>query len=100
MTKETITDLHGEKERVSLPEPHWSNYTTHQSYTEHMTGIWIEALYAGPRTGRKFAQVYSAWGDGRGYTTGDVYEELDQPTYLKYCALVNCDPVNVEAVEV
>ena len=93
MTKVTLTNLYHEKERVNLPAPH---FDTHRAGQEDFTGIWITALYAGPKTGRKFAQVWSIWE----HNQGEIYEELDEADYLKYCAKVGCEPENITATEV
>ena len=93
MTKVTVTNLNGEKERVNLPEPH---FDTHKSGEEDFTGIWITALYSGPKTGRKFAEIYSIWE----HSQGEIYDELTESDYLKYCAKVGCEPIDATATDV
>ena len=90
--KVTVSNQNDEKERVNLPEPH---FETHKSGEQDFTGIWITALYSGPRTGRKFAEIYSIWEHSQGVN----YYELSEADYLAYCAKVRCEPVNSEATE-
>lgn len=92
----TIKNLRGDHERVTLPPPHFEK----RGGREDLTGTWIEALYAGARTGRHFVQIYSIWDDGTGRIVGTVYRELDVEEYLDYCRSVGCEPVGVEATEV
>lgn len=95
MTTATVETIHGERERVSLPEPH---FLGEYSRREHLTGTTIQALYAGPRTGRKFARIYSIWDNGNHGIVGRVHQELTESEYLHYCELVGCEPVHVEPV--
>lgn len=92
MTTRTIENLAGVRERVSLPNPH---YTGNDKIG---TGETLRALYSGPRTGRRFAHTYSIWEDrcaNDGTTIGDVYAEIDEITYLRYCEIACCDPIGV-----
>lgn len=94
----TITNLNGEHERVTLPAPHYESRACGQS--NGGTGVWITALYAGPRTGRKFVRSHSMWDRGDGCTVGTTYREIDESQYLAYCERVGCDPEHVDSVEV
>lgn len=98
MTTRTILNLAGDYERVSLPAPH---YTGPANGAEHFAGAWITGLFSGPRTGRKFASTYSIHqrGNGRG-VVGEIYCELNEAEYLRYCDRVDTEPVNVLAIEV
>ena len=99
MTTKTITNLDGDHERVSLPAPH---FVAEARGRENLsTGLWLTALFSGPRTGRKFARTYSIWQkrDGRGGVVGETYRELDEAEYLHYCNIVGCEPVNVAVAE-
>ena len=91
----TIKNLRGQRERLSLPRPHWA-----ADGPPHYTGIRILALYRGPRTGRMFARTYSFWQDRRGQIEGERVFELDLDTYLTYCEIVGCEPVGVAATDV
>ena len=95
----TITNLHGENERVAMPAPH---YTAEARGQEDYTGVWITGLYSGSRTGRKFIRTHSIWerspGDGR--NVGTTYRELSESDYLSSCARVGCEPEHVAPTEV
>lgn len=92
----TITNLAGENERVTLPQPHFSDAATNSSgYNNAGTGVWITALYAGPRTGRKFIRTNSIWDRGDGCNVGTTYRELDESEYLGACKRVGCEPESV-----
>lgn len=93
----TITNLHGEAERVTLPHPHYHRVSSGRREDE--TGVWIEAIYSGPRTGRKFVRTYSIWDAGNGRTVGTTYREMDESEYLRLCERVGTEPVNVEETE-
>ena len=89
----TVTNLHDESERVNLPEPHW------EGDVDVNVGYEVEALYSGPRTGRKFAQVYNRWENPRTHCShGREWVELEESQYLKYCSEVDCEPTHVEAI--
>lgn len=97
MTTRTVLNLDGEYERVTLPAPH---FTFPATGAEHFTGVWITALYSGPRTGRKFARTWSIWQSRNGHgVRGETHRELDEAEYLEYCERVGCEPVNVAATE-
>ena len=90
-TTVTIVDAEtGRRSRVTLPSPHWDGRV------EISTGYWLDALYVGPRSGRKFARIHSQWVG----SYGSSYCELDTDTYLRYCKLAGCEPVGVAAEEV
>lgn len=90
-----ITNLKDEREYVTLPRPHWTGQR------ETSTGITTEALYVGPRTGRRFVRTHSIW-QQRGWNArgvvGTTYREIDLDTYLAFCEKVGCDPI-AEPVE-
>lgn len=92
----TATNLSGERERISLPAPH---YQTERRGQQDFTGIWILALYSGPRTGRRFALTYSQWDNGKSQCVGDQYNELSEDEYLDYCERVDCEPKHVPATQ-
>jgi hypothetical protein len=109
-TQKTIVNLAGEHERVSLPTAHWhhpemitaSVYKILPSlYREHFCGIWITALYAGPRSNRKFVRVYSTYESKTkpGTIVGDTYRELNNTEYLRYCDRLNILPLHCECLE-
>ena len=85
----TITNLDGESERVTLPAPFWSHPV---SGPAHSTGVWITALYLGPRTGRMFRRSHSAWDRGDGAQIGTTYRELTLPEFLTCCDRVGVEP--------
>lgn len=94
----TITNLDGEAERVTLPAPFWSGSA---SGPAHSTGVWITALYLGPRTGRMFRRSHSIWDRGDGATVGTTYRELTLPEMLACCDRIGADvPDAIEASEV
>ena len=93
----TILNLSGKLERVSLPTPH---YSASASGEAEFTGVWITGLYSGPRTGRRFAETYSIWDNGRGGHTGASVHELDESEYLRYCDIVRCEPVHCASAAV
>lgn len=82
----TISNLSGEKERVSLPKPFFETKAQGQS---DFTGVWITGLYYGKKTGRMFAETQSNWLDNKGYCIGTTYSELDRSDFLHYCQKVN-----------
>ncbi len=91
----TITNLHGDRERVSLPTPQW------EGQVEIATGLELIKLWSGPGTGRKFAETYSYWQNRRTQChTGQQYTELTESDYLHYCEQVRCEPSHVEATAV
>ena len=93
MNTTTVTAINtetGRRSRVALPAPHWTGRV------ELGTGHWLRALYVGPRSGRRFALVFSQWAD----SYGDRYRELNTDAYLRYCDLAGCEPVGVAAEEV
>jgi hypothetical protein len=94
MSTFTITTLSGDKERVSLPKPH---YTAAARGQQDFTGVWITGLYSGPRTGRRFAETYSIWENQRGGCAGTSVRELDDSEYLDYCRRAGTEPVGVVA---
>lgn len=85
----TITNLDGESERVTLPQPFWAASV---SGPAHSTGVWITALYLGPRTGRMFRRSHSIWDRGDGATVGTTYRELSMPEFLACCERVGVEP--------
>lgn len=91
----TLTNAHGDTERVTLPRPHYENPKARRS--EDATGIWWTALYVGPRTGRMFLRSESIWDDGHGRCGGTQYQELARDEYLNYCARIGVDPVGPAA---
>lgn len=96
----TITNLAGDCERVTLPQPHFSESARNSSgYNNTGTGTWITALYAGPRTGRKFIRTHSIWDRGDGATVGTTYRELAEPAYLAACERVGCEPEHVAVTD-
>ena len=94
----TLQTLNGNTERVTLPQPHYE--CPHNGRGQDQTGVWIEALYVGPRTGRRFVRHYSIWDRGDGSTVGTTYRELDTSEYLWLCERVGCEPVNCKTTEV
>jgi hypothetical protein len=76
--KATVYDYDGTK-RVTLPEPF---YESSASGPEDYTGVWITALYYGPRSGRAFKRTYSIWEIG-GRVTGERYEEISLADLLR-----------------
>lgn len=91
----TIINLQGERERVTLPTPHFLDGSHNSNaYNNTGTGVWVTALYSGPRTGRKFVRTYSIWlrGNDSGRTVGTTYRELDESDYLRLCERVGCEP--------
>ena len=92
----TIHSYSGECERVTLPTPHWTGKR------EIQTGVTLEALYRGPRTGRMFSRSYSIWADrsNNGANVGTQYQEIDLDQYLMLCDKVDTDPINVTPTEV
>ena len=97
MNTATITNLRGDSERVSLPLPHYSVPADGQP---EFTGVWITALYSGPRTGRRFVKTYSCWIARDGRCAGTTIRELDESDYLDYCERVGCEPAHVAATAV
>lgn len=98
MTTHTITNAFGEKERVSLPAPH---YTAEARGQSDFTGIWITALYSGPKTGRRFARTDSIWENRQtGGMVGTRIHELEESQYLDYCERVGCEPEHITVKEV
>jgi hypothetical protein len=99
MANHTITNLCGEAERVSLPQPH---YEAAAQGEQDYTGVWITGIFSGPRTGRRFVRTYSIWqrshNDGR--CVGTTIREIDEAEYLNLCERVDTDPVNVTAADV
>lgn len=85
----TIINLNGESERVTLPAPFWEGSVTGPA---HSTGVWITALYLGPRTGRMFRRSHSIWDRGDGATVGTTYRELTEPELLTCCERVGTSP--------
>lgn len=73
--------------RVTLPAPH---YDAHPSQFENQirTGEFVTQLYAGPRSGRKFAYIVTQW---QGAESG--IWEISESEYLSYCELVGVEPV-------
>ena len=93
----TINNLNHEREHVTLPRPHWTGRR------ECDTGLTLEALYSGPRTGRRFARTYSIW-QKRGWNAtgvvGTTYQELDEQAYLRLCQIAGVDPAHIEPTTV
>ena len=88
-----ITNLEGEKELVNLPKPFFEEKGVRPD--SEITEVTVAALYIGPKSKRMFAYFFS-WYGGRWRT-----EEVDLPTFLKYCDKVGIDaPDSIEAVEV
>lgn len=92
----TIETPRGHRERVTLPAPLW------EGRVETSTGVTLEAIYRGQRTGRMYARYYSIWqrSDGTGRHVGTTYAELDTDEYLQVCHLADVDPVGVDVTEV
>lgn len=93
----TISNMRGHNERVTLPTPIW------EGRVETSTGITLEAIYRGQRTGRMFARYYSCWQKRGGNAVGvegTTYSELDLDEYLQVCRLADIEPVGVSATEV
>ena len=95
MTTVTAMNLRGEYERVTLPKPHYEQPASGQ---EHWTGVYITALYFGPRTNRHFIRTDSCWqrshNDSR--CVGITYREVELSDYLDACRRVDCEPVGVD----
>lgn len=85
----TLQDFYGNYQRVTLPAPF---YEASASGPEDWTGVWITALYYGPRSGRMFSRTYSIWDDGHGRNVGTRYREIDRSDFLHYCDLVGVEP--------
>lgn len=96
MAKVTIQDLNANNERVSLPAPLWTGRV------QYSVGLYVTAIYRGPRSGRMFAEFYSFWErrDGSGRVEGHTIREIDADEYLHYCRLADVEPVGAEATEV
>jgi hypothetical protein len=89
----TINNLRGECERVSLPIPFWGEHDAQPHGREDSTGVWLLALYYGPKTHRAFIQSYSIWQRGNsGQCEGTQYRELTISELLHYCERVGCQP--------
>lgn len=91
--KRTITNLRGMKERVSLPEEAWGGARNVD------TGITLEFLYRGLKSGRMFATFNSIWASRNGECVGEYTNELNLTEWLEYCEVVGMEP-EVEATEV
>lgn len=91
-----IVTLRGHRERVTLPTPLW------EGRIQTGTGITLEAIYRGARTGRMFVRSYSIWqrSDGTGRLEGTTYAEIDRDEYLNLCDLAGVEPLGVDAPEV
>lgn len=91
----TTLNLHGENQRISLPRAHWTGKH------ELSAGVWIKALFSGPKTGRRFAEYLSIWEiRNTGTTRGQYFEELDESEYLLRCEQVGTEPIGAKTVEV
>lgn len=86
----TIDNLRGLAERVTLPAPLW------EGRRNTSTGVYLTAIYRGPRTGRMFARYLSQW-DG---SVGTTYAEISADEYLHVCRLVDVEPAGVDAAAV
>ena len=89
----TIETIRGRRERVTLPSPMW------EGHVNIGTGLTLEAIYYGPRTGRMFARHYSIWqrNDGTGRVEGTTYSEIDPDEYLHLYNLADVEPIGVDA---
>lgn len=59
--------------RLSIPnKPAW------EGSDKLGTGVTLEAIYIGPRTGRVVAETYSCWDDGDGGVHGTSYRLADR----------------------
>lgn len=86
----TVSNLRGDNESVSLPHPIYD--TEHHGEANRLrNGVWITALYRGPRTGRMFARLHSIWDRGDGCQVGPYTVEVDRETFVCYCEIVGVD---------
>ena len=91
MASETITNLRGDHERISLPTPIW------EGSTETGTGCWTTGIFRGPRTKRMFLRTHSIWQrPGTQETYGTRTREIDESEFLAACERVGADPVGIE----
>ena len=88
--KANVTMLDGSREKVSLPNPH---FTAKPCVNEYTTGISITGLFYARRTGKLYVQRYSRWDNRRGLTIGYYVDQVTLDEYRHYCKLVDCDPV-------
>jgi hypothetical protein len=96
---QTIINLSGEHERVTLPQPEYSASKSGQE--DFGTGVWLTGIWRGPRTGRMFVRTYSIWASSRndGSNVGSRTIEVDESGYLRACDVAGIEP-RTEAVEV
>jgi len=82
-----VQNLHGEREYVTLPQPLWEDGVSWG------TGIKLQALYRGPRTGRRFIETYSIWEDRQTHgVVGTRIYEAEESEWLAACERANIDP--------
>lgn len=87
MTK-TIENLNGDRERVTLPNP-----IPDSSCKNFGTGVSLEAIYRGPRTGRFILHTYSIWENRQTHgVMGDQFYEVDLSAFLHACECAGVDP--------
>lgn len=96
----TATNLNGDCERVSLPEPFWGDHDGGPTGGEDSTGVWYIALYYGPRSHRAFIQTYSIWDNGHGCMTGTAFSEIGEASLLHFCNKVGCEPPDITPTEI
>ena len=84
----TINNLQCQKERISLPAPAW------EGREEWGTGVTLEAIYRGPRTGRMVIKLLSRW-----QGEGESYDEVCAEDYLGACQLAGIEPAGIEVTD-
>jgi hypothetical protein len=91
----TVELLDGTRKRVNLPDPHWGGRR------EIGAGLFLQSLYSGPKSGRRFCRTYSQWSRPDGQTCwGEQVREVDESEYLRLCDLVGAEPVTGALQEV
>ena len=85
--KATITNLHEEKERVTLPAPIWEGDVTWG------TGVTLQGLYKGARSHRRIIETYSIWENRETHgVIGTVYFEANDQEWIMACDRANITP--------
>ncbi len=92
-----IRNLSEDREYINLPAPHYEADTAGEP---EYSGVWITALYVGPKSKRKFIKTHSIWQDGQSSNIiGTRIRELSESEYLDMCDKVDCAPI-LEATQV
>lgn len=85
--KRTIDMIDGTTRRLSLP----TGITIDDK--QFATGMTLESVFVGPRSGRVVIQTYSVWDDGTGRCRGRAWRELDAREIRWVAARYNLDVI-------